>query len=153
METKCIAMRHSADSNARKRRMRFTLRTLLVIATGSAIVIWWVQVPTRNANLFAVAVNKGTSESALAMIRPFEKSESWCRSLVRHLAGGRQVTAVNSKTEVSVEPISFSDIVFGRRRFAVVQRHDVLAADGSRHQGYSTAKGSITHWGCGPRQE
>ena len=153
MESKFIPKRHAADSNARKCRMRFTLRTLFVIISGSAIVIWWVRGPTRNVNLFAVAVNEGKSESALAMVRPFEKSESWCRSLVRHLAGGKQVTAVKSKTEVSVEPISFSDIVLGRRRFAVVQRHDLLAADGSRHQGYSTANGSITHWDIESRKQ
>lgn len=153
METNSIAMRHPASSNSRKRRLRFTLRTLFVIVSGSAIVIWWVNVPTQKVNWFEVEVNIGKSESALAMVRPFEKSESWRRSLVEHLAGGKQVTAVKSKTEVSVEPISFSDIVLGRRRFAVVQRHDVLAVDGSRHQGYSTAKGSINHWGIEPRQE
>ncbi len=139
MKTKSIAMRQPVGSNARKRRMRFTLRTLFVVVSGSAIVIWWVLVPTQKVNLFSVEVNFGKSESALAMVSQFEKSESWRRSLVRHLAGGKQVTAVKSKTEVSVEPISFSDIVFGRRRFAVVQGHDVLAADGSRHQGFSTA--------------
>ena len=146
-------MRHPAKSNAVNHRLRFTLRTLFLIVSGSAIVIWWIQVPTQKVNWFAVEVNIGKSESALAMVSQFEKSESWRRSLVQHLVGGKQVTAVRSKTEVSVEPISFSDIVFGRRRFAVVQGHDVLAADGSRHQGFSTAKGSITHWRIEARKE
>jgi hypothetical protein len=83
--TNSIALRHPADSNARKRRLRFTLRTLFAIVSGSAIVIWWIQVPTQKVNWFAVEVNIGKSESALAMVSQFEKSESWRRSLVRQL--------------------------------------------------------------------
>ena len=104
-------------------------------------------VPTQKVNWFATEVNNGESDVAMAAVKPFEKDESWQRSLVRHLANGKQVKAVESKTEVSIAPLSFADIVFGERRFTVVQGHDVETVDGSRRYGYSTAHGEMTRRG------
>ncbi|MDV6031445.1 MAG: hypothetical protein F9B45_15375 [Phycisphaera sp. RhM] len=146
-------MKLAANAKTRNRKFRFTLRTLLLIVSGLAVAIWWTHVPTQKASWFATEVNSEKSASALAMVSQFEKGESWRRTLVRHLVGGRRVTNAKSTTKVSIEPVSLTDIVSGRRRFTVVQAHDVLATDGSRHQGYSTAHGMMTHWGVKARRE
>lgn len=152
-QTLCPFAMKSPPMKTRKLRFRFTLRALLLLVTLSAFAIWWTHVPTRKANWFAAEVDKGESESAIELVSQFEKSESWRRTLVRHLVGGRRVTNAKSKTKVSIEPVSLTDIVFGRRRFTVVQAHDVLAADGSRHHGFSTAHGMMTHCGVKARRE
>ena len=103
--------------------------------------------PTQKMYWLADEVNNGESDVAIAMLKPFEKDESWQRSLVQHLANGRQVRAVKSKTTVSIAPVSFADIVFGERRFNVVHGYDVEAVDGSRQYGYSTANGTMTRRG------
>ncbi len=104
-------------------------------------------VPTQKVNWFATEVNNGESNVAMAMVKPFEKDESWQRSLVRHLANGKQVRAVKSKTKVYIAPLSFADILFGERRFTVVQGHDVETVNNSRRYGYSTANGAMTRRG------
>ena len=131
-------MRLPPDSQPRTKGFRFKLRTLFIIVFVSAVATWWIMVPTQKVNWFATEVNNGESDVAMAVVKPFAKDESWHRSLVRHLANGKQVKAVESKTEV---------IVFGERRFTVVQGHDVETVDSSRQYGYSTAKGAMTRWG------
>ena len=140
-------MRLPTNSPARKNPVRFSLRTLFVIVLLSAIATWWILIPTQKVKWFANAVNNGESDAAKMMVKPFEKDESWRRSLVQHLANGQRVKAIHSKTEVSIAPVSFADIVFGERRFTVVQGHDVETADGSRQYGYSTVNGTMTRKG------
>ncbi len=140
-------MRFLPDSQPRTKGFRFKLRTLFIIVFVSAVATWWIMIPTQKVNWFATEVNNGEFDVAMAMVKPFEKDESWQRSLVRHLANGKQVKAVESKTEVSIAPLSFADIVFGERRFTVVQGHDVETVDGSRQYGYSTANGAMTRRG------
>ena len=113
-------MRPTPDPQPRKNGFRFRLRTLFVIVFGSAVATRWITVPTQKMNWLADEVNNGESDVAIAILKPFEKDESWQRSLVRHLANGRQVRAVKSKTKVSIAPVSFAGHRF--RRTTVYRR-------------------------------
>lgn len=139
--------RSTPDPQPRKKVFRFRLRTLFALVLVSAFVAWWTMAPTRKMNWLVNEVNKQESETAMAMLKSFEKDESWQRTLIRHLANGKKVKAVKPKTEISVAPVSFADIVFGVRRFTVVHGYDVETVDGSRNYGYSSANAKMTRSG------
>ena len=130
-----------------KKRLRFNLRTLLGIVFVAALATWWIVMPSQKVNWFASEVNNGDSALAMAMVKPFEKGDSWQRWLVLHLANGKQIRSVESDTNVSVAPMSISDIIYGQRRFSVMQGHTVETTDGGTHFGYSTAHGFMSRRG------
>ena len=143
-------MARPPDSKPRTKGMglRFRLRTLFIIVVGSAVATWWMMIPTRKVNWFATEVKGGESDVAMAIVKPFLKQdESLKDKLVLHLAEGKQIKAVESKTEVIITPLSFTDIVFGERRFTVVQGHDVETVDGRKVYGYTAATGVMTRKG------
>lgn len=130
-------------------RYRFKLRTLFLLVLVSAISIqWivrptykWITLPSYNVNLLALEVNNGEAASA---VKSVGKSDAWQRSLVRHLADGKSVKSVTTNTQISIAPLSFADILFGERRFAVTQGHNVETTDGRMHNGYAITHGKMT---------
>lgn len=53
----------------RKTALRFSIRSILILTTVVAVVVWWLVAPTRTANRFVNLVNAKRHEEAAQMFR------------------------------------------------------------------------------------
>lgn len=124
----------------KRRRLRFRLRTLLLLPLVFAAGWWWVTWPERTARRFVELLKCGETDAAQTMLESTQPLMSF-----------QGTTAYRTATPLLplFRPTSWLDVMSGRRRFDVTSRPP--AADGSSQfvavRGYVVQNHYIvSHW-------
>ena len=117
-------------------RLRFSLRTLLIGVTLTALCLWWFTVPTLTAQRYVRALEQGD----------FETANGLCHGSNRFPGGLMSNSEVRTELNVTLFPITWEDAFSRTRRISVgiTTSYD----DGMVSSGVGcTAKGGEIHVG------